>query len=195
VQLSPRTPRLIEALAHEYETQGNVLAACAVMLSRPDPREGLTPAPPTPRAKIVYDNGETAETLSAKDAKELQWRRKPEVITEGHMSYSDGNTPVVGDKVERQRDRKVGTVTHVQLNAPNTPGHDIVSFKPDDGSIGVSTSLAAEYALVSRTKRTVDEDGHDLEWHKRECQRCIEAGGGGWDWCQKAIPLVASEPL
>src|SRR6266700_206958 len=37
-KLTPRTVSLIEALSQEYETQGNVLAACAVMLSRPDPR-------------------------------------------------------------------------------------------------------------------------------------------------------------
>jgi hypothetical protein len=42
------------------------------MLSRPDPREGLTPASPIPHTKIIYDRGETAETLAAKDAKELR---------------------------------------------------------------------------------------------------------------------------
>lgn len=47
-KLPPRTVGLIEALGKEYDTLGNVLAACAVMLSRPDPREGLTPAPPIP---------------------------------------------------------------------------------------------------------------------------------------------------
>ena len=41
-KLPPRTVSLIEALSHEYETQGKVLAAVAYMLSKPDPREGLT---------------------------------------------------------------------------------------------------------------------------------------------------------
>src|ERR1700694_3022698 len=47
-KLPPRTVSLIEALSHEYETQGNVLAAVAHMLSKPDPRAGLTPAPGPP---------------------------------------------------------------------------------------------------------------------------------------------------
>ena len=37
-KLTPRTVSLIEVLSHEYETQGNVLAAVAYMLSKPDPR-------------------------------------------------------------------------------------------------------------------------------------------------------------
>jgi len=41
-KLTPRTVDLIEKLANEYGTKGNVLAACAVMLSRPDPREALS---------------------------------------------------------------------------------------------------------------------------------------------------------
>jgi hypothetical protein len=54
-KLPPRTVSLIEALRHEYGTQGKVLAAVAYMLSKPDPREGLSPAPgPTPH-KIIYD--------------------------------------------------------------------------------------------------------------------------------------------
>jgi hypothetical protein len=48
-KLPPRTVSFIESLAHEYGTQGRVLAAVAYMLSKPDPRGGLTPAPgPTP---------------------------------------------------------------------------------------------------------------------------------------------------
>jgi hypothetical protein len=71
------------------------------------------------------------------------------------MSYADGNTPVMGDRVRRQQDGKVGTVTHVQLNAP--PGHDNIGFQTDDGSIGVGNSLADEYRLLSRAN--LDEDG------------------------------------
>jgi len=44
-KLPPRTVSLIEALSHEYGTQGKVLSAVAYMLSKPDPRSGLTPAP------------------------------------------------------------------------------------------------------------------------------------------------------
>jgi hypothetical protein len=40
-KLTPRTVALIEALAKDFGTQGNVLAAVAFMLSRPDPRTGL----------------------------------------------------------------------------------------------------------------------------------------------------------
>jgi hypothetical protein len=42
-KLPPRTVSFIESLAHEYGTQGRVLAAVAYMLSKPDPRGGLTP--------------------------------------------------------------------------------------------------------------------------------------------------------
>jgi hypothetical protein len=43
----------------------------------------------------------------------------------------------------------------------------------------------------------VDEDGHDLAWHKSKegCPKCFELEPGRWDFCQKAIPLVAREPL
>lgn len=109
------------------------------------------------------------------------------------MSYADGNTPAMGDRVKRQQDGKVGTVTHVQLNAPNLPGHDNIGFQPHDGSIGVGTSLAVEYTLIARANR--DEDGHNLAWHKKNCPKCVEASAGGWDFCQKALPLVAREPL
>jgi hypothetical protein len=70
------------------------------------------------------------------------------------MSYADGNTPVMGDRVKRQQDGKVGTVTHVQLDSL---GHDNIGFQPHDGSIGVGNSLADEYTLVARANR--DEDG------------------------------------
>jgi hypothetical protein len=88
-------------------------------------------------------------------------------------------------------------VTHVQLNYPINPGHDNIGFKPDDGSIGVGNSLAVEYILISRAKSYADEDGHDLAWHKSECAKCkcVETTPGLWDWGQKAIPLVAREPL
>jgi hypothetical protein len=63
---------LIDGPAHGVRNSGNALAACAVMLSRPDPREGLTLAPLKPPVKIIYDKGETSETLASKDAKELE---------------------------------------------------------------------------------------------------------------------------
>jgi hypothetical protein len=53
-KLPPRTVSLIEALSHEYGTQGKVLAAIAYMLSKPDPRQGLPPAPSLPH-KAVYE--------------------------------------------------------------------------------------------------------------------------------------------
>jgi hypothetical protein len=83
-KLPPRTVSLIEALGHEYETQGNVLAACAVMLSRPDPREGLTKAPPLPpHDKIVsYEpvpplaKGETMAQRVKREAAELSKKHR-----------------------------------------------------------------------------------------------------------------------
>lgn len=45
------------------------------MLSKPDSRSGLTPAPGPIPHKIIYDKGETAESLLAKDAKELKARK------------------------------------------------------------------------------------------------------------------------
>ena len=65
-KLPPRTVSLIEALSHEYGTKGKVLAAVAYMLSRPDPREGLTTAQLRPTYKVVYDKGDTAEILANK---------------------------------------------------------------------------------------------------------------------------------
>ena len=75
-KLPPRTVGLIEALAREYETQGNVLAACAVMLSRPDPRGGLTKAPePTPAQQGV-DPNDTKQAKKARLARTKQLLRE-----------------------------------------------------------------------------------------------------------------------
>jgi hypothetical protein len=71
-KLPSRTVSLIETLSHEYGTQGKVLAAVAYMLSKPDPRTGLSPAPRPIPHKIYYEKGETAESLLAKDEKELK---------------------------------------------------------------------------------------------------------------------------
>ncbi len=71
-KLPPRTVSLIEALSHEYGTQGKVLAAVAYMLSKPDPRAGRTPAPLPPPYKIIDDRGETAETMARKVEQELR---------------------------------------------------------------------------------------------------------------------------
>ena len=66
------------------------------------------------------------------------------------MPYPDGSTPEVGDRVKHQAG-KTGTVLHVQLNFPSTPGHDAVGVKFDDGS-SVGVSLADEYTLLSKAK-------------------------------------------
>jgi hypothetical protein len=71
-KLPPRTVSTIEALSHEYGTKGKVLAAIAYMLSKPDPREGLTPAPAPPPHKIIYDEGETTKTLLRKHEQEVR---------------------------------------------------------------------------------------------------------------------------
>jgi hypothetical protein len=74
-KLTPRTVTLINTLAPEYGTRGKLLAACAFMLSRPDPRTALSPAiSPLPHKKI-YARGEIAETLRAQDEKELRARK------------------------------------------------------------------------------------------------------------------------
>jgi hypothetical protein len=76
-KLPPRTVALINGLAHEYGTKGNVLAAIAYMLSpdagdsRPDLRARLTRMPLNPPGKIVYEKGEVAETALARDIQEL----------------------------------------------------------------------------------------------------------------------------
>jgi hypothetical protein len=76
-KLPPRTVALINGLAHEYGTKGNVLAAIAYMLSpdaghsRPDLRARLTRMPLNPPSKIVYKKGEVAETALARDIQEL----------------------------------------------------------------------------------------------------------------------------
>jgi hypothetical protein len=69
------------------------------------------------------------------------------------MPYADGMVPMVGDHVRYDRTSQLGTITHVDLNPGNTPGHDQVSVEWDDGSVGISVSLAEEYSLVSRAKK------------------------------------------
>jgi hypothetical protein len=81
-KLPPRTVGLINGLAHEYGTKGNVLAAIAYMLSpdrddsRPDLRARLTRMPLPPPNKIIYEKGETAETALARDMHELKHAAK-----------------------------------------------------------------------------------------------------------------------
>jgi hypothetical protein len=84
------------------------------------------------------------------------------------MSYADGNVPVKGDKIQRQLDGKIGTAVVVQLNAPNFPGHDVINFRPDDGTIGVSMSLAAEYVLLARVDGNVERDSKVPNRHDRQ---------------------------
>jgi len=75
-KLPPRTVSLIEALSHEYETQGKVLAAVAYMLSKPDPRGGLTKAPePTPAQQGV-DPTDTKQAKKARLARTKQLLRE-----------------------------------------------------------------------------------------------------------------------
>lgn len=62
------------------------------------------------------------------------------------MPYLSGETPKERDRV-RNRSGKSGTVTHVELNNPSTPGHDVISVKFDDGS-AVAVSLADEYTRI-----------------------------------------------
>ena len=66
------------------------------------------------------------------------------------MPYADGKTPITGDQVQHIRTLKTGIVTHVDRNGGNTPGHDQVSVKWDDGSVGIGISLADEYRLMWR---------------------------------------------
>jgi hypothetical protein len=47
------------------------------MLSKPDPRQGLTPAPGSTPHKIIYDEGETAKTLLCKHEQEVRALTKP----------------------------------------------------------------------------------------------------------------------
>ena len=77
-KLPPRTVGLINGLALEYGTKGNVLAAIAHMLSsdpnesRPDLRKRLTRMPLPAPDKIIYEKGETAETALARDLQALK---------------------------------------------------------------------------------------------------------------------------
>lgn len=83
-KLPPRTVGLINGLAHEYGTKGNVLAAVAHMLtadrddSRPDLRTRLTRMPLPPPDKIVayepvppLEKGETMAQRVKREAAEL----------------------------------------------------------------------------------------------------------------------------
>jgi hypothetical protein len=81
-KLPPRTVGLINGLAHEYGTKGNVLAAIAHMLapdqadSRPDLHTRLTRMPLPPPNKINYEKGETAEIALATDMQRLKGAAK-----------------------------------------------------------------------------------------------------------------------
>jgi hypothetical protein len=61
--------------------------------------------------------------------------------------------------------------------------------------VGVWTTATTNAESEEDEMPKVDEDGHDLKWHKENCPKCIETSPGLWDFCQKALPLVASEPL
>lgn len=63
--------------------------------------------------------------------------------------YIGGEEPKLGDHVKSGAGRP-GIITHVQLNYPSTPGHDMVSVKWDDGGVGIGMALADEFHLVSR---------------------------------------------
>ena len=67
------------------------------------------------------------------------------------MPYESGEIPMPGDHV-RNKWGKPTTVTQVDLDPGNTPGFDQVSVQWDDGSVGVSISLAVEYTLISRAE-------------------------------------------
>jgi hypothetical protein len=61
--------------------------------------------------------------------------------------------------------------------------------------VGVWTTAITSAESEENKMPNVDEDGHDLTWHKEKCPKCVETSPGLWDFCQKALPLVASEPL
>jgi hypothetical protein len=65
------------------------------------------------------------------------------------MPYAKGETPMVGDRVEN-RFGKVGKVKHVQLDAANFPGHDVVGVELEDGRVEVEPSLDEEWTLIAR---------------------------------------------
>jgi hypothetical protein len=71
-KLPPRTVSLIEALSHEYGTQGKVLAAVAYMLSQPSLQAGLTRAPLNPPGRVVLEPGETPESHLRKHEREVR---------------------------------------------------------------------------------------------------------------------------
>ncbi len=70
------------------------------------------------------------------------------------MPYQSGETPMMGDHV-RHRSGSLGVVKHVDLHPGNMPpGNEQVSVEWDDGGVGLSASLAAEYTLVSRAEES-----------------------------------------
>jgi hypothetical protein len=41
-----------------------------------------------------------------------------------------------------------------------------------------------------------DDEGHDLEWHRKHCLKCVESGSGSdVVWCEKARVLAETQRL
>lgn len=75
-KLPERTIRIIQELAPEYVTRGKVLAAIAYLLSKSEPRRGLSKMPLLPTGRFVYAKGQTPEGELAKDIERLTKRKK-----------------------------------------------------------------------------------------------------------------------
>jgi hypothetical protein len=65
------------------------------------------------------------------------------------MPYANRKTPMVGDRVQNKFG-KIGKVNHVELDAANFPGHDIVGVEFEDGTAGLGMSLDEEWTLIAR---------------------------------------------
>jgi hypothetical protein len=65
------------------------------------------------------------------------------------MPYVKGETPMVGDRVQN-RFGGIGKVKHVELDAANFPGHDVVGVEFEDGRAGVGMSIDEEWTLIAR---------------------------------------------
>ena len=50
--------------------------------------------------------------------------------------------------------------------------------------------------LNGKEAPTTDDEGHDLEWHRNECTKCVESGAGtDIMWCEKGRILAEVQQL
>jgi hypothetical protein len=110
--------------------------------------------------------------------------------------------PKISNVGETQSGAELGLCLQCKKTVAITASLGTLEVKNGDGTlIGHLHPLCkvpwekANADALPLSKANVDEDGHDLAWHKEHCRNCIELAPGHWQWCEKALPLFVKEPL